>query len=62
MHNVSGRFSSAFFFGVTVLAALSAINSLSTFFIEYEGKAEVSNIKLVSFRPNKAFGWDEADF
>jgi signal peptidase complex subunit 3 len=62
MHNVTGRISSAFFFGVTVLGLLAGLNSLSSYFIEYDGKAEIGNVKLLTFRPNKAFGWDEADF
>ena len=37
MHNVTGRISSAFFFGVTVLGILAALNSASSFLIDYSG-------------------------
>lgn len=62
MHNVTGRISSAFFFGVTVLGILAALNSASSFLIDYSGQVEISNVNMLTFRPNKAFAWDECDF
>jgi signal peptidase complex subunit 3 len=61
MHNVTARLNSSFFYGVTVIGILAALNLASSFFIEQPFKAQIVSIENTKLYNNTRFGWDEAN-
>lgn len=61
MHNVTARLNSSFFFGVTLVAVLAALNLASSFFIEQPFTAALTSMTNTKLYTNTRFDWDEAD-
>ena len=61
MHNVTARINSSFFYGVTVIAILAALNLTSSFFIDQPFSADLVKIVNTKLYTNSRFNWDEAE-
>ncbi|CAG9315930.1 unnamed protein product [Blepharisma stoltei] len=61
MHNVTSRFNSSFFFGVTVIGILAAINFATSFAVDHSFSASISNVNVTKFIKNSRYNWDEAE-
>ena len=61
MHNVTARLNSSFFYGVTLIAILAALNLATSFFIEQPFTASIASITNTKLYSNSRYSWDEAD-
>ena len=61
MHNVTARLNSSFFYGVTLVGILAALNLASSFFIEQPFSANLTSMVNTKLYSNSRYNWDEAE-
>lgn len=61
MHNVTSRVNSSFFFGVTVIGVLAALNCATSFLIDHSMTVDITNVTVSKLIKNTRADWDEAE-